>query len=639
MINIAVLISDKGTGTNLQAIIDGIKDDKINGKIAVVVSDTPKAFGLKRARKNNVKIEICPEKNQLIAILKKYQPDFIACAGWKQIITNNVIDAFSNKILNLHPGFIPDKKTATVKNPDGSDALWNRGLLAEKAVNNFLVNQASYAGSSVHFLTYEFDFGPVLARGFVKTKKNDTVASLYSRIKKKEHEIYVKVLQNLSKNKKATVLVIDDGGRAAALVYKYAQSKHVGKILVVPGNDLIKINTKKPLRIFPHLKTTSAQEIIEIAKRNKVDLVDVAQDNAVAVGLVDALTENGIRTLGPTKLAGQIEWDKAWAREFMKRHNIAHPRYKVFSSRREGINYLRKQQNTKWFIKASGLTYGKGVYGANNNKEAINRIDQLKQFKDQGETYLIEECLIGEEFSSYAISDGTNFKIIGHAQDNKRALNFDEGENTGGIGASSPPMVLNNKNIVYQINQIFKKTIDGLRKEGRPYVGVLYLGGMITVGKNPKVYVIEFNARWGDPEVEAVLPTIKNDLYEIAIFALQGNLKKLKIEALPRYVLVVTAVPRGYPNDYSQAKDKEIFGIPHILKLKDVIIFGAGIKEKKGKYFVGAGRLLHIAGIAKNAIDARRKAYEAISILSIDGNNLHYRTDIGWRDVARFYKK
>src|SRR3990167_7150110 len=231
MIKIAVLISDKGTGKNLQAIIDAIKSGKIDGKIVVVVSDTLKAIGLKRAKKNNLKTEICPQKNQLKTILEKYQPDFIVCAGWKQIITDDIIEAFPNKILNLHPGLIPDKINGTIRNPNGTNALWNRGLLTEKAINNFLVNRSTYAGSSIHFLTKDFDFGPVLARTFVKTKENDTITSLYNRIKKKEHEIYVKVLQKLSREKKDTVLVIDGGGRGSALVDKYTQSPKVERVL------------------------------------------------------------------------------------------------------------------------------------------------------------------------------------------------------------------------------------------------------------------------------------------------------------------------------------------------------------------------------------------------------------------------
>lgn len=197
MKRIAVLISDIGTGTNLQAIIDGVESSKIDGKIVVVISDTPQAQGLKRAKKHNLKIAICPQKENLLPLLKKYNPDFICLAGWKQIVADEVINAFPAKILNVHPGLIPDIINGTVKNPDGTAALWNRGKLANKAIKNFLDQDATYAGSSIHFLTKEFDFGPVAARAFVKISPDDTVETLYHRVKQKEHQIYVKALQKL----------------------------------------------------------------------------------------------------------------------------------------------------------------------------------------------------------------------------------------------------------------------------------------------------------------------------------------------------------------------------------------------------------------------------------------------------------
>lgn len=197
MKHLAVLISDKGTGTNLQAIIDGTKNGKIKGKIVVVISDTPRAPGLARAKKHRLKIAICPKKEDLLPLLKKYNPDFICLAGWKQIVTDEVINSFKEQILNLHPGLIPDFLDGTVKNPDGTKALWNRGKLADKAIKNFLDSEATYAGSSIHFLSKEFDFGKVLARAFVKILPGDTVETLYNRVKQKEHQMYVKVLQKL----------------------------------------------------------------------------------------------------------------------------------------------------------------------------------------------------------------------------------------------------------------------------------------------------------------------------------------------------------------------------------------------------------------------------------------------------------
>jgi len=197
MKKLAVLISTVGTGSNLQAIIDAIETDKLNAKIALVISDSKEAFGIKRAEKHGLKVAICPKKEDLFAILETIKPDYVVLAGWKQIVSDEVIAKFQNRILNLHPGLVPDSLRGSVRNPDGSPALWNRGLLAEYAIKNFLEKRATYAGSTVHFLSDEFDFGPVLARGFVKIKKDDTVESLYSRLKKVEHRIYVESLQKL----------------------------------------------------------------------------------------------------------------------------------------------------------------------------------------------------------------------------------------------------------------------------------------------------------------------------------------------------------------------------------------------------------------------------------------------------------
>jgi len=196
---LVVLISDTGTGTNLQAIIAGILDAKINAEIVAVISDKPEALGLNHARANNLPIEICSNKDDLLELLKKLSPDFVCLAGWKQIIKDEVINEFPNRILNLHPGLIPNTEAGVVKNPDDTDALWNKGMLTNKAIENFLNNKATYTGSSIHFLTLNFDFGPVLGRTFEKIEAKDNVESLYSRLKRKENELYVEVLETLCK--------------------------------------------------------------------------------------------------------------------------------------------------------------------------------------------------------------------------------------------------------------------------------------------------------------------------------------------------------------------------------------------------------------------------------------------------------
>jgi len=196
--NIAVLISNAGAGTNLKAIIDGVKNGKIKAEICAVISDKEAAPGLKHASDNHLAIEICPQKEALLPLLRKLSPDYICLAGWKQIILDEVIAAFPNKILNLHPGLIPDTEDGLVKNPDGTLGLWNRGMLTTKAIQNFLDQKSTFVGSSIHFLTLNFDFGPVLGRIFEPILQEDTVDSLYARLKAKENQLYVEVLKKLT---------------------------------------------------------------------------------------------------------------------------------------------------------------------------------------------------------------------------------------------------------------------------------------------------------------------------------------------------------------------------------------------------------------------------------------------------------
>lgn len=432
------------------------------------------------------------------------------------------------------------------------------------------------------------------------------------------------------KNGNKTVLITDAGGRGAALVDKYGQSKHVGKILVVPGNDLMQININKPVITFPNLKTTSVSEILKICDGEKVDLVDVSQDNAVEAGLVDELYKQGVLAVGPTRLAGQIEWDKAWARSFMKKYNIPSPIFNVFTSQKEGVEFAKKHPKSKWFVKASGLAEGKGAIPAPNLEGAISAIKQMQAFNKSGETYLLEEWLIGEEFSAFALCDGQTFKVVGYAQDHKRVNDKDKGPNTGGMGCVSNPLIID-VNIKRQIKEIFKKTINGLKDEKRPYKGILYLGGIVV---NGKVFVIEFNARWGDPEAEVILPSIKNDLYELGMAVANGTIGKINIRTDNEIRVAVAGCSKGYPINYSTVKGKKVSGIEKVKKI-EVKVYGAGIKKINKDYVVNGGRVFYIVSKGKNIIEARARAYEAMSMIYIEGDNLHYRTDIGWRDVER----
>jgi phosphoribosylamine--glycine ligase len=659
--NIAVLISNQGTGTNLQAIIDNIKAGDINGKIVVVVSNAANAYGLERAKKNNIPTEIFPWKpyqeggksraeysRDLAKLLKKYRPDIIVFAGWILIVTKEFINEFPI-ILNLHPGLIPDQPNGTVYFPDGTPAPSNKGVHTDDAIANFFKQGCTYAGSTLHVITPDVDWGPVLERAFEKIRKNDTVDSLYSRLKKKEHQMLVRAVKlycgdkliipeiklqgpSLRKDGPYRVLIIGGGGREHTLVKAYAKSRRVKKIFVVPGNGLMGVFEQKAVVTFPGIKPTDFEKIWEIVQKNKIDLVDVAQDDPLAVGAVDFFTEKGIASFGPTKAAAQIEWDKEWAREFMKRYSLPIPRFASFSSRTEAVSYINKLQNGACFVKAAGLAAGKGAIKANNKKEAIEAIKQMITFGAAGKIFLIEELLEGEEFSAYAICDGDHFQILKCAQDNKAVFNFDEGPNTGGMGAVAPILATTKSNIQSKIKEIFKKAVEGLAAEGRPYTGILYLGGIITA---EGIKIIEFNARWGDPEAQVVLPGIKNDYIDIVSACLEGRLNKLKIKEDAKTRVCIVGASRGYPGDYSAAKGKKIFGLKEAAKMPGVTVIGAGIGKQGRNFVTVGGRLFNVIAQGEDIVEARNKAYSAMAKIFVEGNNLHYRTDIGWRDISR----
>lgn len=632
MKKLVVLISNIGTGTNLQAIIDGVNSGKIRAKITAVISDTSDALGLNKARKSKIPMKIIPKKEQLLPTLKKINPDYICLAGWKQIILDEVIDSFPNRILNTHPGLIPDTLDSFVKNPDGTRSLWNKGKMTEKAIQNFLDKGSTYAGCSNHFLSHEFDFGPVLGRCFEKIKKGDTVDSLYERLKKKENKLYVDVLAKFCSG--LNVLVIGQNGREHALVDAYAKSRKVTRIVMTPGNGLTDFRNPK-IKNYPDVGMMDFEKIVQVVKREKIDLVDVGQDDIIAAGYVDRFERLGILAFGPTKKASQLEWDKEWARKFMVKYKLPIPKFKSFSSQQIAINYINSLPEQLLFIKASGLALGKGVIRAENRKDAIQAVKGMSKFGKAGETFLIEEALIGEEFSLFAICDGDNFVLTRTAQDHKRIFDGDKGSNTGGVGSVAPTGAVNQKIIKDIEKKIIRPTLDGMKKEGRVYRGILYLGGMLT---RDGVKIIEFNCRWGDPEAEVILPSIKTDYVELVQAVINGKLSETKVIFDKKVRISIAGCSKGYPDDYSGVKGKEIFGLTKAMELPGISVFGSGIKRVEDRFFASGGRVFFVVSEGKDINEARKKAYKAMELINIEGGNLHYRTDIGWRDLERLNK-
>lgn len=435
----------------------------------------------------------------------------------------------------------------------------------------------------------------------------------------------------------STVLVVDAGGRGTSLVHKYSRSPHVESIIAVPGNDWMSKISEKPVTIFPEIEISDAERIALLCRKSGVDLVDVSSEKAVQAGLVNKLKDFKIAVVGPTREAGEIEWNKEYSRAFGKFFNLPQPSSVAFRAEKEAEEFLNSQEHERWFVKAAGLAEGKGAIPATSSKEVLAAIKWLKkEYPESTEVFLIEEWIEGEEFSAFAIvSEKRDFEVLGYAQDHKREYDQDKGENTGGMGAVSNPLLTNNLRLQRDVKKIFATTING--RPGDGYKGILYLGGMETY---EGVKVIEFNARWGDPEAQVIVPGLNVDFFEMGMEVASGSLKRIKISNDGKVRVAVAGVARGYPRykEYSQVKGKEITGLDQAEKTDGVTVYGAGIKIENGKHYANGGRLFYVVGEGENVVQARERAYEAMEKVKIDGNNLHFRKDIGYRDVQRLRK-
>jgi phosphoribosylamine--glycine ligase len=439
------------------------------------------------------------------------------------------------------------------------------------------------------------------------------------------------------------VLIVGSGAREDVLRREHEKSLEVDEIIAVPGNGMMEFSKEKPVKRYKNVKATDVPSVIEIAQNEKVDSVDVGPEGPLALGLIDELFKVGIPAFGPKLSATFIEADKAEARKFMERHGIPQPQYKEFRDEESGLSYVRGFQSDAFpiYIKASGLCEGKGALRANELQEAEEMIRRMKNFGDAGKKYLIEECMMGEEVSIFAFCDGKKYRLIRKAvQDNKRVFNYDAGDQTGGMGGHAPALVATDKDIDV-FDAIASGIVEGMLEEGTPYTGVLYIGGMITAD-GPKV--VEVNKRHGDPEAQVILPGLiiksrhigRTESYTGLIYACtKGELNLYSIETDGKVRVCVVGTSRGYPGNYDAVKKKRIFGIEDAMKVPGVTIFGAGVEFNDGKLYVNGGRVLSVVGEGKDVIEARAKAHEAISMIHIEGNNLHYRTDIAWRDVER----
>ncbi len=420
------------------------------------------------------------------------------------------------------------------------------------------------------------------------------------------------------------VLVIGSGGREHALVWKLAQSKNVSKIYALPGNAGI----SQLAECVPG-SAMNIKDAANFAESQSIDLTIVGPESPLIAGIVDEFEGRGLKIFGPNKQAAQMEGSKAFAKKLMLENGIPTGLCEIFDDPDKADDYIKsvaKKTDDPIVIKADGEAAGKGVIIARNEQEALQAIDLImrrKAFGASGNRVVIEEFLDGQEASYMVFVDGESFQPMMPAQDYKRAYDNDEGLNTGGMGCYSPVPVVNEEVSNYVKDFIVKPTLKALMKEGVYYKGVLYAGLALT-SNGPKV--VEFNARFGDPETQVVLPLLESDLFEITYSIAEGNLDETAVNWYNRKALCVVMASGGYPGDYE--KGKIITGIDEAEK-SGVIVFHAGTEMRDGKLVTSGGRVLGVTAVGDTYKDCIEKAYAGVSMISF--KNAHYRRDIGAR--------
>lgn len=416
------------------------------------------------------------------------------------------------------------------------------------------------------------------------------------------------------------VLVIGRGGREHALAWKFAQSEQVEKVYVAPGNEGMR-DVATPVAIDEN----DFDALVLFAKENNIGLTFVGPEIPLMNGIVDRFEAEGLRVFGPNKAAAVIEGSKAFTKELMKKYDIPTAAYETFTNYEEAVAYIRKI-GAPIVIKADGLAAGKGVTVAMTLEEALQAVKEMLQdvkFGEASKKVVIEEFLDGQEFSLMAFVNGTTVYPMVIAQDHKRAFDGDKGPNTGGMGAYSPVPQIPESAVEVAIETVLHPTAQAMIKEGRSFTGILY-AGLILTNEGPKV--IEFNARFGDPETEVVLPRLDNDLVDVCNSVLDGE--KLVLKWSEEAVIGVVLASKGYPEVYE--KGAIIRGLD---TLEDVIVFHAGTAMKRGDFVTNGGRVLFVACKAKDLQEAKDKVYKEIAKIKSDG--LFYRNDIGYRAIAK----
>jgi phosphoribosylamine--glycine ligase len=425
------------------------------------------------------------------------------------------------------------------------------------------------------------------------------------------------------------VLVVGGGGREHALVWKLKQSPEVSELYCAPGNPGI-----ASLADCVDIDPSDIIELADFAENLNIGLTVVGPELPLILGLADEFERRGLSVFGPNRAAAELEGSKAFAKDFLKRHGIPTARYHVVSSMEEASSVIDSEEvGMPLVVKADGLAGGKGVSIASSRDEAVAEATKLideRQLGSAGTRLVLEEFLEGEEVSFFALADGHHVLPLVTAQDHKRALDGDEGPNTGGMGCICPATSLKAGTLKTIVKDIVNPTISGLAAEGRKYHGVLYCGLMLTAD-GPKV--LEFNVRFGDPEAQAILPRLKNDILPLLVEVAEGRLGPHRPEWTRDPSVSVVLASGGYPGKYETGKPIEGLDAGTVELAEGTFVFHAGTKKTDGALVTSGGRVLAVTALGQNLKAAIERAYQGVDRIRFDG--CHYRKDIGHKALAR----
>ena len=415
------------------------------------------------------------------------------------------------------------------------------------------------------------------------------------------------------------ILIIGGGGREHAIAWKVSRSPKVKKLYCAPGNAGI-----EEFAECINIPVSNHEDLSNFALSESIDLTIIGPDDPLGNGIVDVFEKKGLRVFGPRMNAAIIESSKVFSKDLMKKYNIPSAAYEVFENPDKAIEYLETSR-FPIVIKADGLALGKGVLICMNYDEAIEAVKTImieKQFGSAGSKLIVEEFITGPEVSVLAFCDGSHIQPMTSAQDHKRALDNDRGLNTGGMGTFSPSPFYTKEVDEFCKKYIYQTTMDAMKAEGRDFIGILFVGLMLTED-GPKV--LEYNARFGDPEAQVVLPRLKNDLIEVFEACIDGKLNEIDLSFDDNAAVCVILASDGYPEHYEKGFD--IKGLESFTNREDYHIFHSATIKEKGQILTNGGRVLGVTAVGSNLKEARKKAYEATKKISF--KNKYMRTDIG----------